>query len=207
MAELGVLLWCLAVLALGTAFGGTVGALSWRRGHTVGTGLGLAAVRTVTRALEVRPSRTVTGAAVGACDALLLIGTLLVVALFIDPFRELLAGEEFRRESLRTLGLLALAAVALSVLAWVLLNTSLTHFFEAVLGCGCMVGFTAYMAGQFGWQWPWAYGVAAGVLSLVLVYVVFPGRWRRPPPVPPTDAVTHFKVKPPPDEHIRPRED
>src|SRR5262245_26641690 len=110
MTEIAVLLWCLSMAGLGVAIGGVMGALSWRRGHTVGTGIGLAAVRAVTRVLDARPSRTVTGAAVGACDGLLLASTLLVVALLIAPSRELIFAEQFRHESLRAVGLLALTS-------------------------------------------------------------------------------------------------
>jgi hypothetical protein len=208
MTEISVLLWGLSLVGLGVVFGAVVGALSWRRGHAVGTGIGLAVVRAAARVLDARPSRVVTGAAVGGCDGLLLTGTLLTVALLIPPSRELIFSEPFRGESLRALGLLALAAIGLSVFAWLLLNAPANHLVEAVVGCGAIVAFCWYMAAQFKWQLPWAYGAGAGVLTLLLVYVVFPGRRPGAAPKPPKEAVLHFKLKPPPpDEHIQAREE
>ena len=117
MTEVGVLLWVLAIVALGVVFGGVVAALSWRRGHAVGTGIGLGVLRAVNRVLDARPSRTVTGAVVGSCDGLLLTGTLLTLALLIEPSRELLFTEEFRNESLRVLVLLTLGALGFGAFA------------------------------------------------------------------------------------------
>src|SRR5207244_1299326 len=100
-------------------------ALSWRRGHTVGTGVGLGVIRAVNRVLETRPSRTITGAVVGACDGLLLAGTALTVVLLIPSGRELIFTEDFRYESLRALGLLALTALAFGAFAWILTHATL----------------------------------------------------------------------------------
>lgn len=208
MTEVAVLLWAVAVMALGVVFGSWVSALSWRRGHTVGTGLAQAVVRAVVRVLRARPSRTVTGAAVGACDSLLLTGTLLALALLFEPTRGLLFDAEFRLASLVALGLLALAAGGFSLFAWILLNASVSRFLEALVGFGCLVALGTVAATALKWALPWAYGVGAGVLALLLVYVVFPPK----PPVQereesaelPENAILQFKRPLPPDERIKP---
>ncbi len=209
MTELVVLLWCLAVVGLGTLFGGVVSALSWRRGNAVGTAVGLGVVRAVQRVLDTRLSRTATGALVGACDGLLLAGTLVTAGLLIEPARDLIFSEDFRRDSLRILGLLVLTAVGFGAFAWVLAHAGAARFLEAAVGFGCLVALGWVVALGFRLAYPWVYGLGLGVLALLLLYVVFPARSPAMPPTPrepPEDGILEFRRPLPPDEHLQTRE-